>query len=90
MFLIHYGCDPEWLLEMDMLAFDALAEIAMKLEAQQRIDDTYQGRLVAHDADGNKVEAYIKNLQKITGIPSAARKDGDDLVKDLGKIGMMK
>lgn len=74
------------MLQLDMEAFASLAESMVRVTAQQRIEETYRERLVAHDPDGNKVKEYIKDLQRIAGTEQA--KDGDDLLQDLSKLGI--
>jgi hypothetical protein len=89
-FLIHFGCDPNWLLTLDMLAFSSLSETAMRLDAQKQVDVAYQNRLVAHD-DGKGFSKYLKDLQKrTTSGPGGASPDGDDLVSDLTQLGAIR
>ena len=85
MFLIRFGCDPNWLLDLDMLAFSSLSDTAMRLDAQKQADVAYQDRLVAHD-DGKGFSKYLKSLQKQAGKNSS---DGDDLISDLTQMGAM-
>lgn len=84
MFLIHYGCDPEWVLDLDMLAFNALVETAMKLEAKQRYDTAIRDRMIAHD-DGKGFKNYLKELSKDADISTTG--NADDLVADLSRAG---
>ena len=85
MFLIRFGCDPNWLLDLDMLAFSSLSDTAMRLDAQQQVDVAYRDRLVAHD-DGKGFSKYLKGLQKQAGKNGS---DGDDLISDLTQMGAM-
>ena len=85
MFLIHFGCDPDWLLDLDMLAFSSLSDTAMRLDAQQQVEVAYKDRLVAHD-DGKGFGTYLKKLQKQAGRSGT---DGDDLISDLTQMGAM-
>ena len=77
-------------MNLDMLAFSSLADSAMRIRTKQRIEDTYRDRMVAHDPDGKKVLEYVKGLEKSAGLLSRPSKDGDDLIKDLGKLGVLK
>lgn len=86
MFLIGYGCDPDWLLNLDMLAFSSLADTAMRLHSQEQVETAYRDRLVAHD-EGKGFKKYLKRLQKQAGTGGS---DGDSLVSDLTAAGVMK
>ena len=87
MFLIRFGCDPNWLLDLDMLAFSSLSETAMRLDFQQQADTAYRDRIVAHD-DGKGFSTYLKKLQKQAGGTTGA--DGDDLISDLSATGAVR
>ena len=87
MFLVHYGCDPEWLLNLDMLAFSSLSDTAMRLHSQEQFESAYRDRLIAHD-EGKNFTKYLKGLQKLIGGGSGP--DGDDLASDLTRMGAMK
>ena len=82
-FLIGYGCDPDWLLNLDMLAFSSLADTAMRLHSQEQVETAYRDRLVAHD-EGKGFKSYLKKMQKMAGTSTS---DGDSLVADLGATG---
>ena len=84
MFLVRFGCNPEWLLDLDMLAFSSLSETAMRLDFQQQADTAYRDRTVAH-ADIKDFTKYLKGLQKNAGGATGA--DGDDLISDLSATG---
>lgn len=86
MFLIHYGCDPEWLLNLDMLAFSSLSDTAMRLHNQDQLESAYRDRLIAHD-EGKGFTKYLKGLQKAAGQSGAT---GEDLASDLTRMGAMK
>lgn len=86
MFLVRFGCDPDWLLDLDMLAFSSLSDTAMRLHFQKQAEETYRDRLIAHD-DGKEFGRYLKRLQKQAGKGVA---DGDDLISDLTQLGAMK
>ena len=87
MFLIRYGCDPEWMLDLDMLAFNSLVETAMRLHSQQLLDDAYTARLVAHD-DGKVFKEHIDSLKKLAGVNE--KQDGNALVSDLSRAGNLR
>lgn len=80
MFLISFGCDPEWLLDMPLDSFDAIYETAMRQTALQRADRIYEDRMVAHDGDGKAVTKHVRRLQKAAGV----QQSGDDLAGALG------
>lgn len=84
MFLIRFGCDPEWVLNLDMLAFNQLAETAMRLHHKQQLDETYQARLAAQD-DGKVYKKHMDGLQKLCRTGSA-EPDGDTLISDLSRL----
>ncbi len=83
MFLIKFGCDPDWVLDLDFPAFDALVETAMRYDLNQRATTMQEGRMVAHDGDGKACTAHIKELRKAGGTNQA--KTGSQLVADLAK-----
>lgn len=85
MFLVRFGCNPEWLLDLDMLAFSSLSETAMRLDFQHQADTSYRDRIVAHD-DGKGFSKYLKGLQKNAGKQGP---DGDNLISDLSQMGAM-
>jgi hypothetical protein len=85
-FLVHYGCDPEWLLNLDVLAFSSLSDTAMRLHNQEQFESAYRDRLIAHD-EGKGFKKYMKELQKHLGTDS---NDGDALAADLSRAGNLK
>lgn len=87
MFLVHFGCDPEWLLNLDMLAFSSLSDSAMRLHFQQQAEDAYRGRMVAQD-DAKVFTKYLKELHK--GAGSTGGPDGDAMVTDLKSTGAIR
>lgn len=88
MFLIHFGCDPEWVLNLGMLEFNALAETAMRLHYQQQLNDTYQARLAAQD-DGKQFKKHMEGLKRLCQSGSD-KPNGDTLKSDLSQLGVMK
>ncbi len=81
------GRDPEWVLNLDILAFGQLAEIEMRLHYQQQLDDTYHARLAAQD-DGKLYKKHMEGLQRLCRTGSDMP-GGDELIADLSKMGSM-
>ena len=85
--MIRFGCDPEWVLDLDMMAFNTLVETVMRLHNQQLLDEAYTARLVAHD-EGKNFNKHLKSLKKLAGV--AMKQDGDAMIADLSRAGNMR
>ena len=69
-----------------MLAFSSLADTAMRLHSQEQVEIAYRDRIVQHD-EGAGFKKYVKSLEKKAGTSGS---DGDNLISDLGALGVMK
>lgn len=70
---------------MDFLAFEALAESAMRIEAEERLA-AFNDRGLSMGGKAKDVKAHVKALQKIAR-GTQERGDGDRFAADLGQGG---
>lgn len=61
--MIAFGCDPEWLFDLDMLSFEALAQSMARIKAQDNYSDFTEAALAAQ-GDEKGIKKHSKALKK--------------------------
>lgn len=87
MWLIRFGCDPEWMADLDLHSFNALVESAMRITYAERIEEANATRLAFH-ADAKVYGKQVKIWEKLSG--EEKKGDANDFDAALRGLGMMK
>lgn len=77
--LANQGINPQWLMDLDLLSFNAFAESALRIESNKELEQAWLTALAFHD---NK--QLMKQVKKSRTKLGQATKTGDDLAAALG------
>lgn len=69
--LIERGHSPEWLEDLDMCQFEALAESSQRMDARRRVTEFCDQRM-ATQGESKKVDEYLRPLKTASKIQSTA------------------
>lgn len=76
---MNQGVDPDWLLDLDLLSFNAFADSALRIEMNRELENAWLTALAFNDT--KSLMKQLKESRQATGQPHL---DGDDFARQVG------